>query len=139
MRARLTVESGACEPAVVELTPGVTATIGRSRENSLVVRDDLVSRLHAKVFFEDDKWLIRDFGLNGTKVGGGKLVGAAELKDGMEIVIGLVKFRYAVGGLTASGLSPTVAAVSVHTPPPGPASVTPTPGRASEARATRAT
>ena len=139
MRARLTVESGACEPAVVELTPGVTATIGRSRENSLVVRDDLVSRLHAKVFFEDDKWLIRDFGLNGTKVGGTKLVGAAELKDGMEIVIGQVKFRYAVGGLTSSGASPTVASVSVHTPPPGPASVTPAPGRASEVRATRAT
>jgi Nif-specific regulatory protein len=140
MRARLTVESGACEPAAVELTPGVTATIGRSRENSLVVRDDLVSRLHAKVYFEDDKWLIRDFGLNGTKVGGNKLNGALELQDGVEIVVGQVKLRYAVGGLTESSVSPT-ASVSAHTPPPGAASITPSPIRMSgaEVRATRVT
>lgn len=139
MRARLTVESGACEPAAVELTPGVTATIGRSRENTLVVRDDLVSRLHAKVYFEDDKWLIRDFGLNGTKVGGVRLSGALELKDGMELVIGQVRLRYAVGGLAATALAHP--SVSSHTPPPGPTSMTPPPLRvsAADARATRAT
>ena len=66
MRARIIVESGDCSPNFAELAPGVTVTFGRSRDNVFVVRDDLVSRLHAKVYFEEGRWLLRDFGLNGT-------------------------------------------------------------------------
>jgi len=127
MRAHLTVESGTCEPQAVDLIPGMTVTIGRSRENALVVRDDLVSRLHAKVFFEDDKWLIRDFGLNGTKVGGAKLSGAAELTDGTELVVGHVTFRFARGKMPAAPKSAALAAT------PAPLSTSP-----SEVRVTRA-
>jgi len=103
----LTVESGTCEPRAVDLIPGTTVTIGRSRENSLVVRDDLVSRLHAKVYFEDDKWLIRDFGLNGTKIAGGKLSGAAELTNGMELVVGHVTLRFGHGRIPTAPQSTT--------------------------------
>jgi Nif-specific regulatory protein len=78
----------------MDLIPGMTVTIGRSRDNVFVVRDDLVSRLHAKVFFEDGRWLVRDFGLNGTRLNGNKLDGAVELKDGMELHVGHVRFRY---------------------------------------------
>ena len=68
MRTRLTVEAGDCTPAPLDLPPGRPATLGRSRDNTVVVRDELSSRLHAKVYFEDGQWHLRDFGLNGTRV-----------------------------------------------------------------------
>src|SRR5437868_2466274 len=97
MRARLTVESGDCTPNTLELVPGNTVIIGRSRDNSFVIRDDLVSRLHAKVYFEEGKWYVRDFGLNGSKLGGAKLEGAGELTEGAELQIGNSRFRFTVG------------------------------------------
>jgi len=97
MRARLTVESGDCTPGDAELIPGTTVTIGRSRDNFLVVKDDLTSRLHAKIFFEDGKWMVRDFGLNGTKLGGLRVNNIAELKDGAELQIGHTRLRYTAG------------------------------------------
>ena len=55
MRAKIIVESGECSPPAVDLAPGLTVTFGRSRDNVFVVRDDLVSRLHAKVYFEEGR------------------------------------------------------------------------------------
>jgi Nif-specific regulatory protein len=121
MRARLTVESGECTPNAAELIPGSTVTIGRSRDNVLVIKDDLTSRLHAKIYFEDGKWMVRDFGLNGTKVAGHRINGVAELKEGAEVQIGHVRFRYhlAVAGapLTVPA-SKLAAAVAGKTPQP---------------------
>ncbi|MBX9580822.1 MAG: sigma 54-interacting transcriptional regulator [Gemmataceae bacterium] len=108
MRARLTVEAGDCQPAVIDLSPDQPATLGRSRDNTLVLKDELASRLHAKVFFEDGRWHLRDFGLNGTRLDGVKVAGAVELPDGGAVKIGEVVLRFAAnprptpppGGLT---------------------------------------
>ncbi len=116
MRARISVETGECTPAAVDLAPGLTVTFGRSRDNVFVVRDDLVSRLHAKVYFEEGRWLLRDFGLNGTKVAGNKISSVIELIDGAELQVGHVKFRYSTN--IGSMLQP--ASVSSLTPPPMP-------------------
>ncbi|QDU22805.1 sigma 54-interacting transcriptional regulator [Urbifossiella limnaea] len=97
MRARLTSEAGDCLPASVDLSPGTTVTLGRSRDNTLVLRDELASRLHAKVYFEDGKWHVRDFGLNGTRVEGQKITGAVEIADGEVIKIGEVVLRFTAG------------------------------------------
>jgi len=102
MRARLSAEAGDCLPASVELSPGQTVTLGRSRDNTLVLRDELASRLHAKVYFEDGKWHVRDFGLNGTRVEGQKLTGAVVIADGEAIKIGEVVLRFTVGPKTAA-------------------------------------
>lgn len=99
MRAKIVVDAGDVTPTSVDLSPGLTVTIGRSRENVFVVRDDLVSRLHAKIYYEDGRWLVRDFGLNGTLLNGEKLQGATELSDEVTLTIGTVKLRY----LTTSG------------------------------------
>lgn len=104
MFARLVVESGECTPTSLELNPAQPVTLGRSRENGVVVRDDLVSRLHAKIYFDDNRWLIRDFGLNGTRVSGEKVSGAVPLGDGHIIEIGEAKIRFAV---TAPVQTPT--------------------------------
>jgi Nif-specific regulatory protein len=94
MRARLTVEKGECLPATTDLFPGQPITLGRSRDNTVVVRDELASRLHAKIYFEDGRWHLRDFGLNGTRVDGSRVSGAVELGDGDEIQIGETVVRF---------------------------------------------
>ena len=105
MRARLTVESGDCTPNAVDLLPGTTITIGRSRDNLLVIKDDLTSRLHAKLFFEDGKWMVRDFGLNGTKLGGHRINNIAELNEGAELQIGHTRFRYHIGAVAGAAIT----------------------------------
>jgi Nif-specific regulatory protein len=120
MRARLSVEAGDCLPTVLDLTPGQPVTLGRSRDNTVVVRDDLASRLHAKIYFEDGRWHLRDFGLNGTRVEGARVSGAVELGDGNEIKIGESVLKFA----TAAAPSVRVEVV----PPPVTPGGKPNPG-----------
>ncbi|HSQ55919.1 MAG TPA: FHA domain-containing protein, partial [Gemmata sp.] len=94
MRARLTLEAGETLPPSVELLPGQPVTLGRSRDNTVILRDELASRLHAKIYFEDGRWLLRDFGLNGTRLDGQRVTGAVELADGKKIKIGDVVLRF---------------------------------------------
>ena len=94
MYARIIVEAGDCTPTAVDLIPDQPVSLGRSRDNSIVVRDDMVSRLHAKVYLDDGRWVVRDFGLNGTRVGGERINGATELTDGSYIEFGDVRLRF---------------------------------------------
>lgn len=94
MRARITVEAGDCSPPVLDLFPGQPVTLGRSRDNTVVVRDELASRLHAKIYFEDGQWHLRDFGLNGTRVDDAPVNGSLILGDGAAISIGEVRLRF---------------------------------------------
>ena len=95
MRARLTLEGGDCVPPTLDLSPdGQPVTLGRSRDNTLVLRDELASRLHAKIYFEDGHWHVRDFGLNGTRVDGTRVSGSLELGDGQRVKIGDVVLKF---------------------------------------------
>jgi two-component system, NtrC family, response regulator HydG len=95
MRARLTLEGGDCVPPTLDLSPtGQPVTLGRSRDNTLVLRDELASRLHAKIYFEDGCWHVRDFGLNGTRVDGQRVNGSIELADGQRVKIGEVVLKF---------------------------------------------
>ena len=114
MHARLILEAGDCSPAFLDLPATQTATIGRSRDNALVVKSDLVSRLHAKVYYEAGRWVVRDFGLNGTRVDGKRITGATDLGDNAVIQLGEVTLRF------ACGTNPTLASPGQRTPPPVP-------------------
>lgn len=95
MRARLTLEGGDCVPTTIDLSPaGQPVTLGRSRDNTIVLRDELASRTHAKIYFEDDCWHVRDFGLNGTRVDGNRVNGSVELRDGQRVKIGEVVLKF---------------------------------------------
>ena len=94
MRARLTAESGECMPPALDLHPGTPVTLGRSRDNSIVLRDDMSSRLHAKIYFDSGRWYVRDFGLNGTRINGAKINGATEVYDGGVVQIGDTRLRF---------------------------------------------
>src|SRR6478752_2755277 len=95
MRARLAVVDGDARPNAVDLAPERPISIGRSRDNTVVLpHEDQASRLHARVFFENGRWLLRDFGLNGTRIDDARVNQVAELADGNVIRIGGVQFRF---------------------------------------------
>src|SRR5262245_35575682 len=104
MRARLTIEHGeSTRPVVYELSGEQTTTLGRSRDNTIMLRDEHSSRLHAKITFEGGRWLLRDFGLNGTRVDGQRVQGQCELEDGQEVRIGDTRLRFQVLGTVVQG------------------------------------
>src|SRR5947209_4162759 len=98
MRARLTIVRGEGTPREWELGPDQPVTLGRSRENTITLVDEHVSRLHAKVFHEEHHWHLRDFGtLNGTKLDGELIDQEALLRDGQVIGIGEIQLRFTLG------------------------------------------
>jgi two-component system response regulator HydG len=111
MRARLIIETGGgypddgAERPSYELLPDRPATLGRSRDNTIVLRDEHASRLHAKIYFADGIWFVRDFGLNGTRVNGERVQQQAELEHGQEIRIGDTRMRFTLDD-PSSGLTP---------------------------------
>src|SRR5262249_11680031 len=95
MRARLALLDGDARPNVVDLSPERPISIGRSRDNTIVLpADEQASRLHARVYFEHGRGLIPDFGLNRTRRDEARVNQVAELADGNEIRIGGVRFRF---------------------------------------------
>jgi hypothetical protein len=92
--AALIVRSGgglAGETFTLEATP---TTIGRSPECAIFLDDVTVSRKHAVVTKDGDRWQLEDQGsLNGTFVNRER-VEAAELSDGDELQIGKYRLTF---------------------------------------------
>jgi Nif-specific regulatory protein len=97
MRARVTIEQGEGTPRVCELVPNQPVTLGRSRENTITLQDEHASRQHARIFHENGRWFIHDFGtLNGTRVNGARVQWPTPLEDGQRIAIGEVRLRFSL-------------------------------------------
>src|SRR6266496_964721 len=97
MRARLVIVRGEGTPPVFDLDPVLPITLGRSRENNVVLHDEHASRLHAKVYHQDGHWFIKDCGArNHTHVNAVRIQGEAVLQDGHEIGIAGVRLRFMV-------------------------------------------
>jgi hypothetical protein len=68
--------------------------IGRTTHNDLVVKDAAVSRSHAQILFEGDRFLIEDLGsANGTYVNGNRIE-RVPLANGSRIVVGQTEMLY---------------------------------------------
>lgn len=64
-------------------------TVGRSSENTVVVRDPLVSRVHLRIEEEFGRFFIRDLdSLNGTFVDGNRIRGEVEIGENAIVRIG---------------------------------------------------
>jgi transcriptional regulator with GAF, ATPase, and Fis domain len=94
MKARLTIESGDARPQSLQQEPTHAASLGRSRDNTVVLRSEHASRLHAKVLYEDGHWQVQDFSLNGTLVNGNRVQQRANLEHGQDIRIGEIRLRF---------------------------------------------
>jgi anti-anti-sigma factor len=67
-------------------------SIGRMPENAISIAGNAVSRYHAKIRKDGEKWLIEDLGSrHGTFVNGKKIEAPAELKDGDKVVLAITR------------------------------------------------
>ncbi len=76
--------------------------LGRHPSNNIVIPDPFVSRKHARIAFDGDKWVIEDLGsTNGTFVDGEDIrgLGPIEIKNGSEIVVGLTVLEARITGV----------------------------------------
>jgi adenylate cyclase len=83
-------------------------TIGRSKENDIVLHDTTVSRNHAQITRTDEGYLLTDLGsFNGTQLGD-KSVQSAPLSHNDQIKIGLTKLHFLMDGLKQKSLSDSI-------------------------------
>jgi Nif-specific regulatory protein len=102
MKARLNIVSGDARPESLDLEPSQAASLGRSRDNTVVLRSEHSSRLHAKILFDDGRWQIQDFSMNGTFVNGERIQQRADLTGGQEIRIGDIRLRFSLDDLPST-------------------------------------
>lgn len=87
-RATLTVLKGHRVGTVYRLEPGVTV-IGRAAEAEVQLAVDGISRKHAAIALEGERWILNDLrSTNGTICRGQRVDGAFELRDGDRISLG---------------------------------------------------
>ena len=90
---RLVITSGAKEGLEIDLTDQ-PLTIGRSRDNGLVIRDDYTSTHHAKLMLWDDGWVIQDLdSTNGTFLDDERVTVPTPVPAGASVRIGTTSFE----------------------------------------------
>ena len=95
MPAWLVVTSGDNQGQTHNLESGTTVTMGRSPENSIVLANQIASRRHARIWDENDVWMVEDLGTkNGTLRNGKALTSAERLVDGDEIAVPGLTLRF---------------------------------------------
>jgi diguanylate cyclase (GGDEF)-like protein len=87
-----------------------SSTIGRGAEADVVVRDPALSRVHARLVRDAEKYYIEDLGSrNGTFVGSERVYGRRALPAGSRLTLGRT-----LGSFTLSGALEAELAVGVH-------------------------
>jgi hypothetical protein len=75
-------------------TQGVRLVIGRAPNCDCVLPEDCVSRRHAQLWREGERWFLRDLGSrNGTRVNGMRVVERAEVRPGDRVSLGGATYR----------------------------------------------
>ena len=71
------------------MVPNKEIVVGRSSDLDMVLVEEMVSRKHARIAYENDAVVIEDLGsTNGTFVNGEKIAGRALLHEGDRILVG---------------------------------------------------
>lgn len=94
--AYLIIQLGNRWTDVLRLQPEQSVFIGRSSECQIVVRDERVSRKHARISYASDGWIVEDLGSrNGTHVDGKPISPARPLSEGNMISVGACHVTFA--------------------------------------------
>jgi serine/threonine protein kinase len=83
-----------------EFKLGPTCTIGRRPDNDLVIESRSVSRVHARIDLENDRFWITNLSISGGTFVNGKRIERCELQDGDEISMGRDKTLIFVQAVT---------------------------------------
>lgn len=74
-----------------------TTVIGRLPECDVTLEDPSVSRRHARIIRQGDRWMVEDLGsTNGVRVNGAQVRGS-ELRDGDRLELGVIKLAFSAG------------------------------------------
>lgn len=68
--------------------------IGRAPENTIVITDPTVSRLHCEVWPDGERLKLRSLGSNGTRINGNRVPGTWELEEGDRVDVGWSSFLF---------------------------------------------
>jgi hypothetical protein len=121
---RLVMRQGPMPGQVFELNKN-EIYLGRDIANDIVINDAEVSRRHARLTLEAERYKIEDLGsTNGTFINGQRLIGPHLLAIGELIMFGEnvgVVFESDQPGLDVTVLSASAQGVAPVTPPPSPA------------------
>ena len=102
IEAKLIVVGGSEQEEFVLDLP---ATIGRGSDNSITLRDALISRQHCRIGVRDGSLVITDLdSLNGTYIGREKVGGQSELPPNALLTVGTVTFRAVYGDASSNEL-----------------------------------
>jgi hypothetical protein len=75
-------------------TDGARLTVGRSPSCGCVLPEDCVSRRHAELRRDGERWFLRDLGSsNGTRVNGMRVSGTIEVRPGDRLSLGGAAYR----------------------------------------------
>jgi two-component system, NtrC family, response regulator HydG len=97
MQARLTIERGGAAPLFWKLDTDQIISLGRTRQNTVVLPDATVSRKHAEIYADDGSWYVREAKpepINGTRINGERIQGPTALHHNDEIAIGSARLRF---------------------------------------------
>lgn len=109
---KLRIQRGLGTGQEFELTEVLT-TLGRARDNHIVLSDPTVSRYHARVDRQGDAFVISDLGsMSGTWLNGRRLTTPQWLREGDTIVLGGTTL-VALPSAPVPALAPTVPHVSI--------------------------
>jgi hypothetical protein len=100
--------------------------IGRERDNDIILLDPKVSRYHAQISLEADRWMVTDLGSsNRTYVNGQAITAAIRLHSGDRVGIGETELRFSLPDAPATETAPVIAAPVSAAEPVAPVSATP--------------
>lgn len=95
MQAYLVISQGSRWTDIFRLNKDVSAVVGRSSDNQIVIRDDRASRRHAEIALRKGAWTVRDLGSrNGTQVNGRNLLDEHVLTEGDAIVVAGCQMKF---------------------------------------------
>jgi FHA domain/Domain of unknown function (DUF1707) len=73
---------------------GIRMMVGRAPNCDCVVPEECVSRRHAQIWREGDRWYLRELGSrNGTRVNGTRVIERVELRPGDRVSLGGATYR----------------------------------------------
>ncbi|MBS4537249.1 FHA domain-containing protein [Clostridium sp. D2Q-11] len=72
-------------------------SIGRSRNNKIIIKDPYISKQHAQIIKNRDEYYLEDLSsANGTYVNGEQITNAVKLMNGDTIQVGRVNFLFVI-------------------------------------------